>query len=168
MGRFFRIPGVKIGLILIVVIILAAPFVLDLRRSFIQDPIEGFENHYVHLAKAILNGKVNVDVFLHDMALHDGKYYVIYPPFPVVFVLPFVAIFGLKTQLTWIGLALGIVSAMLLFRILVKLGVRKKNTSLDTSGLFPWDRLLALHAQQPGRLLVCPCSLRFCPLSCTS
>lgn len=122
-------PYLKAATILILIIAFGLPFFLDISTSLKNEPWAGNENHYVHLAKAILDGRIDIPYKLHDVAIYNGKYYVIYPPFPVILVLPFVALFGIKLKVTIIGIALAFISCILLYRILGMVNIDKKNRS---------------------------------------
>ncbi|MET0343763.1 MAG: hypothetical protein ABW252_22305 [Polyangiales bacterium] len=60
------------------------------------------DNHFVHLARSFLAGQLGVlgnqPPGTNDWALHDGTWYVSFPPFPAVVILPVVALFGLATR----------------------------------------------------------------------
>ena len=53
--------------------------------------------HFVWQAEAFLHGRLDVQKppNLNDWVLRDGRWYVSFPPFPAVLMMPFVAIFGL-------------------------------------------------------------------------
>lgn len=63
--------------------------------------------HFVHLANSYLHGQLNVlgerPPTFNDWALFDGKWYVSFPPFPALLILPAVAVFGLEVwdRLFW-------------------------------------------------------------------
>jgi hypothetical protein len=120
-------PYTKAIITLILIVLIGFPFVHDIWESIEQEPIPGNENHYVYQAKAILEGRLDIDEKLHDTAEFKGKVYVVYPPFPVLILLPFVAIFGLKTEVTLIAIVLAVISVILLYRILIKVNVVRKN-----------------------------------------
>ncbi|MBN1698642.1 MAG: hypothetical protein JW881_14095 [Spirochaetales bacterium] len=119
-------PYTKGIVALLLVIIIGLPFVHDIWESIEQEPIPGNENHYVYQAKAILEGRIDIGVRLHDTAQYKGKVYVIYPPFPVLILLPFVAVFGLKTEVTLIAILIAVISVILLARILSRLNVKRE------------------------------------------
>jgi hypothetical protein len=61
-------------------------------------------NHFVYQAQSLLQGRLDMpaDVGIHnppdnstDIILVNGRHYIVYPPFPAILMLPFVAIFGL-------------------------------------------------------------------------
>ncbi len=56
--------------------------------------------HYVYQAKAFLLGQWNVSLptSVTDVVVIHGKDYIIYPPFPALLLLPFVAIWGVSTS----------------------------------------------------------------------
>ncbi|HUU21366.1 MAG TPA: hypothetical protein VM389_02405 [Phycisphaerae bacterium] len=57
------------------------------------------DNHYVHLADAMLHGRLHLEgepPHRNDWARHDGKWFVSFPPLPAVLMLPGVALWGMK------------------------------------------------------------------------
>jgi hypothetical protein len=60
------------------------------------------DNHYVHLANSFLHGELGVvgnsPPGTNDWALYQGKWFVSFPPFPALVILPVVAIWGLATR----------------------------------------------------------------------
>lgn len=55
---------------------------------------DGRVNQHVLQAEAWLEGSLFVENAGHDIANFQDKYVVVYPPFPTVIVVPFVATFG--------------------------------------------------------------------------
>jgi hypothetical protein len=97
-------------------------------------------NHYVHLARSLLHGQLSVlgnrPPGNNDWALYKGTWYVSFPPFPALVILPAVAIWDLATldRLFWAILA-GAAPA-LLFVLLQRLAVRSTRENLVLTGLF--------------------------------
>ncbi|MET0284029.1 MAG: hypothetical protein ABW352_06150 [Polyangiales bacterium] len=60
------------------------------------------DNHYVHLANSFLHGQLGVvgnrPPGTNDWALYQGNWFVSFPPFPALVILPVVAIWGLATR----------------------------------------------------------------------
>ena len=56
--------------------------------------------HFVYQAESFLHGRLDVDLpfKVYDIEIINGKSYIYYPPFPALLLLPFVAIFGLRTS----------------------------------------------------------------------
>jgi hypothetical protein len=56
--------------------------------------------HYVYQAWSFLHGRWDLDLSAQttDIVVLHGKHYIVYPPFPAVMLMPFVAIFGLSTS----------------------------------------------------------------------
>lgn len=57
-------------------------------------------NHFVYQAQSLLQGRLDIPASVGsgnttDIILVNGRYYIVYPPFPAILMLPFVAIFGL-------------------------------------------------------------------------
>lgn len=87
-----------------------------------DEPGEG--NLYIHQARAFLNGRLDLDKQYHDVAVYNERYYCPFPPFPAVLLLPFVAFFDLtSSNITFISLALTILSAIMMVRIFDKLEI---------------------------------------------
>jgi hypothetical protein len=60
---------------------------------------QNFEAHsYVHQAAAWLRGELHLDRALHDTVVIDGRRHAIFPPFPALVLLPWVAAFGASTK----------------------------------------------------------------------
>lgn len=88
----------------------------------------GKSNNYVLLADSFLHGRLDSEEYFHDMAVHNGKHYVIYPPLPAVLLMPFVAIFGvLHTKAVLVSLILTLLNIAMLKRIFQKLEVPLSN-----------------------------------------
>lgn len=105
-GRRIAIPAAIFAVTAIVYVIVAGP------RTEVPAP----DNHYVHLAESFLNGQLGLiderppgyndwacyDVELHSSCLPDApqrhrpsqRWYVSFPPFPAIVILPAVAIYG--------------------------------------------------------------------------
>ncbi len=84
-----------------------------------------YSNNYVLLGDAIRHGHLWIDWpgRIIDAALWRGHRYVIDGPFPVLFVLPLVAIFGPAANQTTIAIAGGIIATALGWTLLYTLGV---------------------------------------------
>lgn len=64
-------------------------------------------DYYVRLADAFLHGRLYLTdnpSWLNELIPSGVGYYVVYPPFPAVLMVPFVAIFGLSLNQTLFGL----------------------------------------------------------------
>ena len=76
---------------------------------------------YTLQACAWLDGRLDLgtDYPWLELAIYEGKYYVSFPPFPSLVLLPFAAIFGTNTPDHWISLVfslVGIIYALRLYR----------------------------------------------------
>lgn len=88
----------------------------------------GSNNLHVHQAKSFLEGRLDIPQYYHDVAVFKGRYYVPFPPFPAVLLVPFVALFGIKfTNTVLIGIALGVLSFIVLRRILGRLNIEPQS-----------------------------------------
>lgn len=84
----------------------------------------GGNNLYVHQAQAFLQRRLGINVALHDTAMHDGRYYVVFPPFPALLLLPFVALLGVGgTKTVLISIFISTLNVILLMSILERLEV---------------------------------------------
>ena len=90
-----------------------------------------YDNHYVHMAYGILHGRLHVEgkpPHLNDWAKYDGKWYVSFPPAPALFMLPGVAIWGMRFNDRIFTLFFSAAGPALLFLLLMRL---KKRGSVD-------------------------------------
>lgn len=76
---------------------------------------------YALQACAWLNGRLDLekDYPWLELAIYEGKYYVSFPPFPSLVLLPFAAVLGMNTPDHWISLGfsiIGIIYAIRLYR----------------------------------------------------
>jgi hypothetical protein len=115
------------------------------------------DNHFVHLADSFLHGQLDVvgtrPPGNNDWARYDGKWYVSFPAFPAVVILPAVAIWGTAVwdRLFWAILA-GLAPA-LLFVLLRRLaerhgGARSTRDNLLLTGLFAFGTVFFYVAVQ--------------------
>ncbi len=83
------------------------------------------QNHFLLLASAFLHGKIyllNTPTSTHDLTFFAGHWFVPYPPFPVILILPFVAIWGVQVfNLTTFSVALAALAAVIVYLILSQL-----------------------------------------------
>ena len=89
-------------------------------------------NSYTLQALAWLNGRLDIAdgpmrTWL-ELAILDEKYYVSFPPFPSVVLLPFAAFMGENTPDGWIALAFALLSVCLALRICVDLGLDDRSS----------------------------------------
>lgn len=81
----------------------------------------GVTNLSVHQAKAFLDGRLDIEHYYWDASYFEGKYFVCFPPFPSILVLPVVAIFGEVVKTVLISVLLTFLSMYLFSQILTKL-----------------------------------------------
>lgn len=111
------------ALLLLLALAMAALLLAGLAMQAIGEP--GGTNSYAALAEAFLDGRLHVDACMDDdCALYDGRSWVIFPPFPAVVAMPFVALFGpgFSGFILLAALASG-VSLVLWWRIFERLSV---------------------------------------------
>jgi hypothetical protein len=66
--------------------------------------------YFNYLADAFLHGQLHLRLIpatQHDLDLHNGRYYIYWPPFPAILLMPFVALFGVGFSDILFTLALG-------------------------------------------------------------
>ncbi len=132
----------KLALPLAIFATCAAIYVLTLgQRAFEPSP----NNHFVHLADSFLHGQLSVvgnqPPGYNDWARYEGRWFVSFPPFPALVILPAVAIWGTATldRLFWaIIAALGPALLFVLLQRLPERGESTRNTrdNLLLTGLF--------------------------------
>jgi hypothetical protein len=90
----------------------------------------GTNNLYAYQAQAFLQGHLDIkDVTsnMSDIAIFNGHNYVVFPPFPAVVLLPFVAVFGIEnTRPVLIAIFLTILNIYLFTLLLKKVGTQKQ------------------------------------------
>ena len=83
------------------------------------------QNHFILLASAFLHGKiylVDTPTITHDLTFYNGHWFVPYPPFPVVLILPFVAKWGAQAfNLTTFSLVLAGLTTVTIYLIISRL-----------------------------------------------
>lgn len=114
-------------------------------------------NHFVHLARSFLAGQLSVvgnkPPGNNDWTLYNGTWYVAFPPFPALLILPLVAIWGAATRdaVFWAVLA-GAAPALLfvLLRRLSESGASPRGTreNLLLTGLFAFGSVFFFVAVQ--------------------
>jgi hypothetical protein len=102
-------------------------------------------NSYSLQAQAWLSGRLDVgqNYSYLELARFGGKYYVSFPPFPSVIILPFVAIFGTDTPDNILTLLAAFIGAFFAFKTAVSLGRSREEavfwslfTTIGSSFLF--------------------------------
>ncbi len=97
---------------------------------FSKGPAPG-QNHFVYLADAFLHGRLGVTgggTALAEIVPYNGNFYVVYPPMPAVFLLPFVAIFGTNFDQGLMSIFLACLCVAAIWLMLKKTGVNGKKT----------------------------------------
>ncbi|HEY6877168.1 MAG TPA: hypothetical protein VI299_04075 [Polyangiales bacterium] len=93
------------------------------------------DNHYVHLAYSFLHGELGVvgnrPPGTNDWALYQGKWFVSFPPFPALLIMPAVAIWGLATRDAVFWALLAAAAPTLLFVYLRSLSERSGRSTRD-------------------------------------
>lgn len=77
--------------------------------------------HFVYQADAFLHGQLALrgrPPNLNDWVLQDGRWYVSFPPFPAVLMMPFVAVWGLGLNDVWFTLCFAALNVALFYRLL--------------------------------------------------
>ena len=77
--------------------------------------------HFVWQADAFLHGQLAIrgrPPNLNDWVLQDGRWYVSFPPFPAVLMVPFVALWGRELNDVWFTVVFAALNVPLFFRLL--------------------------------------------------
>ncbi|TMA46307.1 MAG: DUF2029 domain-containing protein, partial [Deltaproteobacteria bacterium] len=86
---------------------------------------QSFAPHFVYQAHAFLHGQLHLAVpqppNLNDWVLQDGRWYVSFPPFPALLMVPFVAVFGLSFNDVAFTLFFAAANVALLYRLFRRL-----------------------------------------------
>jgi hypothetical protein len=87
-------------------------------------------NVHVYQALGLLQGHVHLPFSergrIFDVAFVNGLYQCPFPPFPAIFLVPFVALFGESTPVVAVSLALTALNAFVLIRLLQKLSIESQ------------------------------------------
>jgi hypothetical protein len=95
-----------------------------------------FDSHsYVHQAAAWLRGELHVPSSLHDTIVLGGQHHTIFPPFPALLLLPWVAAFGTSTKTLLITPLLGALTAYASSLALLRLRAPPAAAAWCTAGL---------------------------------
>lgn len=123
-----RIKSVILSPYIRLVVFFAISFIFFdiLFHSVRVEPQRPVLNHFVHQAQALLDGNIDIPNHLPDTAIYNGKYYVIYPPFPTLILLPLVAMFGMRLPLTVICIIMTLISLYALTCIFANLKIEKR------------------------------------------
>lgn len=121
----------------------------------------GNTNAYELLGKSFLQGKLSIDVSelplvkgsnipdTGDLSYYNGKYYLPYPPGPALLLLPFLLIAGGFVNSVLIAVLISCLNIYLLYKILIKIGVKDSQISWLIYGFFfgtsYWYVLLSSH-----------------------
>jgi len=83
------------------------------------------DDQFILLADSFLHGKLyymNVPTYTHDMNLFNGQWFQSKPPFPIILIMPLVAIWGVKAfNINTFSLVLSALSAVTVYLILYRL-----------------------------------------------
>lgn len=95
-------------------------------------------NNYSYFAHSLLQGRVDIPdmpPYLEQIS-YNGRIYMHFAPGAVLFVLPFIAIFGMKFNINIISLLLGAFNIMMIYNLLKRAGVESLRSRLWLSALF--------------------------------
>jgi hypothetical protein len=115
------------------------------------------DNHFVHLAQSILHGQLGVvgnrPPGNNDWALYKGTWFVSFPPFPALVIMPAVAVWGLATRDALFWALLAGAAPALLFMLLERLrqdgqSPRSQRENLWIAALFAFGTPLFYTAVQ--------------------
>ncbi len=108
--------------------LLAAPalfFVIGFIVYYITQPrVTDPFNYFNYLADAFLHGRLHVTdtpFYFEELIHRGGKSYTIYPPFPAVLLMPFIAVFGVSFKQVLLSFFLGGINISLVYLMLSRL-----------------------------------------------
>ena len=107
--------------------ILHVPGILNFYKN------DGIHNPYLLFAQSLIHGHLTLPVMpgYEDMILYHNNYFLPYPPFPSVVLIPFVAIFGTAhVNTVFVVLLMSCLNLYLLYKIMIRLGIEQS--------YFPW------------------------------
>ena len=91
--------------------------------------------HFIYQAEAFLHGRLSLPVDppnLEDWAFAHGRFYVSFPPFPALVMLPLVALFGYQFNDTLFTLFFAALNVVLLYRVLGRYAATGDATRTET------------------------------------
>lgn len=127
-------------------ILLLSLFTLIYVPAILHD--DGTANAYVLLAKSFCHGKISLStqnmpyvqgteiLSTGDMISYNGKYYLPYPPFPALLILPFLLVGGGYVNSILIAVLLSCLNLVLFYRILKKTNLAETYIPWLTWGFF--------------------------------
>lgn len=93
------------------------------------NPFGSSNNHFVYQAQSFLEGRLDIPHFTHeDIILVNGKHYIVYPPFPALVMMPFVAIWGMSFSDIFFVQVFSALNVVLLFWLLETLRVSGRSS----------------------------------------
>lgn len=94
-------------------------------------------NNFVRLADAFLHGRLYLteNIPWLELAVMNGRYYIVPPPMPAILILPLVAIFGAETNQTLVSIFIGGFNAVLVF-LTVRSLTQNRRIQLWTTAMF--------------------------------
>lgn len=106
-------------------------------------------NYFTLLADAFLHGRLHVlenPPWLNELALWQGRYYVVFPPMPAILLLPFVALFGSSFQQPILSILLAAANVSLAYLVFWNI-FKKKDVSIWMAILYGFGTIQWYHAE---------------------
>jgi hypothetical protein len=94
-----------------------------------------FDHTYVHQAMAFAHGHTSIATRIFDTAEKDGRLFVVFPPGPALLLVPFVALWQTHVRVLLLTALLGAVTALLAFRLAMRVGVTPRTARWAVVGL---------------------------------
>lgn len=122
-GSIWSMPSVGVAALLFIFALVT--LVLFQRLMGIHPFGVSNAQHYLYQADAFLHGRwdVTLPAALHDTIIVHGKVYMVYPPFPALVMLPFVAMFGMHASDIFITTVIASLNLSLIYLLLEQLRV---------------------------------------------
>lgn len=106
-------------------------------------------NYFILLADAFLHGRLYFlqnPPWLNELVNWQGKYYVVFPPMPTIFLMPFVYIFGTSFSQSLASVLAGSLSAAVSYLVFLNFFGNKK-IAVWSSMLFAFGTIYWFHAE---------------------
>ncbi|MBO4896938.1 MAG: hypothetical protein J5590_01405 [Clostridia bacterium] len=128
------------------VLFIATLFALILCLTHNTNPFANYYNSYSLQAERWLSGHLDLgqDYSHLEIAKYDGKFYISFPPFPTVVLLPFVLVSGVQTPDSIISIIFSIISAFFALKIAHRFDIYGKRAVFWTLFLIAGSNLLSI------------------------
>lgn len=125
-------------------------FLITLVVYFLSSRGEGAHwNYFVLLADAFLHGRLDLlqnPLWLNELVNWQGRYYMVFPPMPAIFLMPFVYIFGTSFSQPFASALFGSLSVAISYLVFLNI-FKDKKIAIWSSILFAFGTIYWFHAE---------------------